>query len=466
MLAYLGEHARDYTLNYGNVSTATVGAIQRAVAVLEDQGGDRFFGEPALDLADWLQLDEEGRGVINILAADKLFLHPAMYSTFMLWMLSELYELLPEQGDLDKPRMVFFFDEAHLLFGNCTKSLLEKIEQVVRLIRSKGVGVYFITQSPADIPMSVLGQLGNRIQHALRAYTPQDQKAVRTAAQTFRANPAFDTEEAIASLKTGEALVSFLDENGAPGVVERATILPPQSSMKGIDPATRQAIMDGSPFRGVYDEVVDRESAYEMLAASFQREQAPVQAFRPVPAAQVQVTSAQPTFSQPQGFKVYDPATGQYVQRDIPTMSPLPQQPVIQQPVVQQPAAVQQMPVMMYDPATGQYVQRMMTMQLDPATGNYVAVQPQNAAPANPQAAREAEKQRIAAEKAEKERKAEERRQRADELREERAERARRNDSVLGRVKNTAISTASREVTRQLTRGIMGGISGLFGGRK
>ena len=468
VLAYLGEHARDYTLNYGNVSTATVGAIQRAVAVLEDQGGDRFFGEPALDLADWLQLDEEGRGVINILAADKLFLHPAMYSTFMLWMLSELYELLPEQGDLDKPRMVFFFDEAHLLFGNCTKSLLEKIEQVVRLIRSKGVGVYFITQSPADIPMSVLGQLGNRIQHALRAYTPQDQKAVRTAAQTFRANPAFDTEEAIASLKTGEALVSFQDENGAPGVVERATILPPQSSMKGIDPATRQAIMDGSPFRGVYDEVVDRESAYEMLAASFQREQAPapVQAFRPVPAAQVQVTSAQPTFSQPQGFKVYDPATGQYVQRDIPTMSPLPQQPVIQQPVVQQPAAVQQMPVMMYDPATGQYVQRMMTMQLDPATGNYVAVQPQNAAPANPQAAREAEKQRIAAEKAEKERKAEERRQRADELREERAERARRNDSVLGRVKNTAISTASREVTRQLTRGIMGGISGLFGGRK
>ena len=468
VLAYLGEHARDYTLNYGNVSTATVGAIQRAVAVLEDQGGDRFFGEPALDLADWLQLDEEGRGVINILAADKLFLHPAMYSTFMLWMLSELYELLPEQGDLDKPRMVFFFDEAHLLFGNCTKSLLEKIEQVVRLIRSKGVGVYFITQSPADIPMSVLGQLGNRIQHALRAYTPQDQKAVRTAAQTFRANPAFDTEEAIASLKTGEALVSFLDENGAPGVVERATILPPQSSMKGIDPATRQTVVENSPFRGVYDEAVDRESAYELLASSFRREQAPtpVQAFRPVPAAQVQVTSAQPTVNQPQGFKVYDPATGQYVQRDIPTMSPLPQQPVIQQPVVQQPAAVQQMPVMMYDPATGQYVQRMMTMQLDPATGNYVAVQPQNAAPANPQAAREAEKQRIAAEKAEKERKAEERRQRADELREERAERARRNDSVLGRVKNTAISTASREVTRQLTRGIMGGISGLFGGRK
>lgn len=262
--------------------------------------------------------------------------------------------------------------------------------------------------------------------------------------------------------------MSFLDENGAPGVVERATILPPQSSMKGIDLATRQAIMDGSPFRGVYDEVVDRESAYELLAASFQREQAPapVQAFRPVPAAQVQVTSAQPTVNQPQGFKVYDPATGQYVQRDIPTMSPLPQQPVIQQPVVQQPAAAQQMPVMMYDPATGQYVQRMMTMQLDPATGNYVAVQPQNAAPANPQAAREAEKQRIAAEKAEKERKAEERRQRADELREERAERARRNDSVLGRVKNTAISTASREVTRQLTRGIMGGISGLFGGKK
>ena len=463
MLAYLGEHARDYTLQYGNVSVATIGAIQRAVAVLEDQGGDMFFGEPALNIADWMQLDEDGKGVINILAADKLFRNPTMYSTFLLWMLSELYELLPEQGDTDKPRMVFFFDEAHLLFNNCSRNLLEKIEQVVRLIRSKGVGVYFITQNPADVPMTILGQLGNRIQHALRAYTPLDQKAVKVAAQTFRTNPAFDTEEAITTLKTGEALVSFLDDNGAPGVVDRATILPPQSWMKAIDPELRAAFMETSPYHGVYEEMVDRHSAYEMLVDSFQKEKAPA-----VQPAQVQITTEQPTVSKPQGFMVYDPATGGYVQRQIATMSPLPQVPTIQ---VEQPAPVvqpqvQQMPVMMFDPTTGQYVQKMMTMQLDPATGNYIAVQPAQAAPVDPKAAekaaKEAEKAAKAAAKAEKERKAEERRIRADELREERAERARRNDSLLGRVKNTAISTASREVTRTITRGILGGIGKLF----
>lgn len=449
MLAYLGENARNYTLQYGNVSTATIGAIQRAVAVLEDQGGDLFFGEPALNIADWMQLDEDGKGVINILAADKLFRNPTMYSTFLLWMLSELYELLPEQGDADKPRMVFFFDEAHLLFNNCSKSLLEKVEQVVRLIRSKGVGVYFITQSPADVPMSILGQLGNRIQHALRAYTPLDQKAVKVAAQTFRPNPAFDTEEAITQLKTGEALVSFLDAEGAPGVVERATILPPQSYMNAIDADLRRTFVETSAFYGVYDEPVDRQSAYEMLVTAFRKEQAPA-----VQPAQVQVSTVQPAVSKPQGFMVYDAATGTYVQKQLNTMTPVaPAQP-----------QVQQMPVMVYNAATGQYTQQMMTMQLDPATGNYVAVQPAQTAPAVD--AKEAEKQRKAAEKAEKERKAEERRQRADELREERAERARKNDSVLGRVKNTAISTASREVTRQLTRGIMGSISSLFGGKK
>lgn len=468
MLAFLGEHARDYTLNYGNVSTATVGAIQRAVAVLEDQGGDLFFGEPALDLADWLQLDEEGRGVINILAADRLMRSPVMYATFLLWMLSELYELLPEVGDQDKPRMVFFFDEAHLLFDSCSKTLLEKIEQVVRLIRSKGVGVYFITQSPADIPMSILGQLGNRVQHALRAYTPLDQKAVKVAAQTFRTNPAFDTEEAITQLKTGEALVSFLDETGAPGVVSRATILPPQSYMSAIDAQLRRTFIETSPLYGVYDEPVDRQSAYEMLVSSFCREQ--VQPAAPVlQPAQVQVSTAQPVMSRPQGFMVYDPATGGYVQKQLSGMTPLPQVPTLQ---VEQPAQpqVQQMPVMVFDAASGQYVQRMMAMQLDPATGNYVAVQPQQAAPVDARAAeraeKEAEKQRKAEEKAEKERIAEERRRRADELREERAERARRNDSLLGRVKNTAISTASREVTRQLTRGLLGSFSGLFGGKK
>lgn len=465
MLAYLGENARNYTLEYGNVSVATIGAIQRAVAVLEDQGGDQFFGEPALNIADWMQLDDEGKGVINILAADKLFRNPTMYSTFLLWMLSELYELLPEQGDSDKPRMVFFFDEAHLLFNNCSKSLLEKIEQVVRLIRSKGVGVYFITQSPADIPMTILGQLGNRIQHALRAYTPLDQKAVKVAAQTFRTNPAFDTEEAITLLKTGEALVSFLDEDGAPGVVDRATILPPQSFMSAIDAELRKTFIETSPFYGVYDEQVDRESAYEMLVGAFQKE--PIQPVTPVmpmmpimQPADVQVSTA-PVVTKPQGFMVYDPATGGYVQKELNTMTPIPtQQPQV--PTIQmqpQQPVVQQMPVMVLDPTTGQYVQKLMTLQLDPTTGNYIPVQ----TPVDP---KEAEKLRKEAEKAEKERLAEERRQRADELREERADRARKNDSVLGRIKNTAISTASREVTRSITRGLMGSISSLFGGKK
>ena len=268
MLVHVGENAKEYTLNYGNVSSASVGAIQRAVAMLEDQGGDTFFGEPALDIGSWLQVaEEDGReqGVINILSADRLFNNPTMYSTFLLWMLTSLYDRLPERGDREKPVIVFFFDEAHLLFNNCSRTLMEKIEQVVRLIRSKGVGVYFITQSPADIPMAVLGQLGNRIQHALRAYTPLDQKAVKVAAQTFRANPDFDTEEAITTLKTGEALVSFLDEHGAPGIVERATILPPQSYMGAISPEERAQVISESPLRGVYDEAVNPVSAYEKL---------------------------------------------------------------------------------------------------------------------------------------------------------------------------------------------------------
>ena len=473
MLAYVGEHSRDYTLNYGNVTAASVGAIQRALAVLEDQGGNRFFGEPALHIEDWMAQDENGMGNINILAADKLFRNPTMYSTFLLWMLSELYEILPEQGDSDKPRMVFFFDEAHLLFDNVSKSLLEKIELVVRLIRSKGVGVYFVTQSPADIPMSILGQLGNRIQHALRAYTPLDQKAVKVAAQTFRANPAFDTEEAITTLKTGEALVSFLDEHGAPSVVDRATILPPQSFLNAIDAELRRAFIETSPFYGVYDEPVDRESAYEILAGVYQQQtQAPqvqvnTAAFNPpqAPAAPSPdgVFAAQPAVS---GFKVYDPATGTYVsQPGAPTIQ-VPQQveekpqPV---PTIQVEQPVVQMPVMVLDTATGQYVQQMMNMRLDPATGSYVPVPEGSVQPAKPvdakaaaQAAKEAEKARKEAEKAEKERVAEERRKRADELREERAERARKNDSILGRLKNTAISTVSREVTRTLTRSILG----------
>ena len=255
LLIHVGENAKEYTLEYGNVSAASVGAIQRAVGVLEDQGGSVFFREPAIDINDWIQTDPaDGRGKINILCADRLFNNPTMYSTFLLWMLTKLYDLLPERGDAEKPKIVFFFDEAHLLFNNCSRPLMEKIEQVVRLVRSKGVGVYFITQSPADIPMSILGQLGNRIQHALRAYTPLDQKAVKVAAQTFRTNPSFDTEEAITTLKTGEALVSFLDEHGAPGVVERATILPPQSYMGAISQEVRRTVIAASPLKGKYDD--------------------------------------------------------------------------------------------------------------------------------------------------------------------------------------------------------------------
>ncbi len=472
MLAYVGENAKSYTLNYGNVSAASIGAIQRAIAVLEDQGGNRFFGEPALNIADWLNNDEEGNGNINILACDKLFMNPTMYSTYMLWMLSELYELLPEQGDMAKPRIVFFFDEAHLLFNNCSKTLLEKIEQVVRLIRSKGVGVYFITQSPSDIPMTILGQLGNRIQHALRAYTPLDQKAVKTAAQTFRTNPAFDTEEAITTLKTGEALVSFLDEHGAPGMVDKVTILPPQSYIGAISEELRKSVMETSPITGLYEEMVDRESAYEILVGSLQREQIPaikpedIQISTAQPAAPAPAPAAAPVappVAKPQGFMVFDPATGNYVQQQLETMTPVPtiqvQQP--NQVAVQQPTV--EMPVMIYDAGTGQYIQKMMTMQLDPTTGQYVPVQPQAAAPVDP---KEEAARKKAEEKAEKERIAAERRAQADALREERAQRARYNDSIVGRIRNSAIATASREVTRSITRGLMGSITGLFSGKK
>ena len=244
-LIFMGEHAREFTLKYGNVSVTTVGAIQRAVATLEEEGGKVFFGEREFNVLEWMRLDENERGFINILSADELFTHPLMYSTFLLWMLTRLYEKLPERGDAEKPLIVFFFDEAHLLFDDCSKTLMDKIEQVVRLIRSKGVGVYFITQSPADIPMSILGQLGNRVQHALRAYTPLDQKAVKVAAQTFRVNEAFSTEEAITSLKTGEALISCLDADGAPGIVERATILPPQSHLGALTPEERAWVSSG-----------------------------------------------------------------------------------------------------------------------------------------------------------------------------------------------------------------------------
>lgn len=264
LLDYISKHAKDYATQYGNIAAATVGAIQRAILRLEDQGGNTFFGRPAFDIMDLLQCDGP-KGIMNVLAADKLMLKPKLYSTFLLWLMSELYSTLPEVGDLDKPKLVFFFDEAHMLFEDTSKAMTDKIEQVIRLIRSKGVGIYFVTQSPTDIPVNILGQLGNRVQHALRAYTPKDQKAVKTAADTFRANPNFDTSDAIMNLETGEALVSFLDEKGAPSVVERAKILFPLSQIGAISEGQRNDIMRQSRLAGKYDKVDDRESAFEVL---------------------------------------------------------------------------------------------------------------------------------------------------------------------------------------------------------
>ncbi|HWM46978.1 MAG TPA: DUF853 domain-containing protein [Xanthobacteraceae bacterium] len=265
MLAFIAEHASELTTQYGNVSKASVGAIQRQLLVLENQGADQFFGEPALNLKDFLKTDRDGRGYINILAADKLMNNPRLYATFLLWLLSELFEELPEVGDRDKPKLCFFFDEAHLLFTDAPKALLDKIEQVVRLIRSKGVGVYFVTQNPLDVPDKVLAQLGNRVQHALRAFTPRDQRAVKAAADTFRPNPSLDTGSVIMELGKGEALVSFLEGNGAPSIVERAMIRPPASRIGPLTPDERKAVMQSSPLKGKYDQTIDSESAYEIL---------------------------------------------------------------------------------------------------------------------------------------------------------------------------------------------------------
>jgi hypothetical protein len=267
MLDHVGTNAATFRTKYGNISAASIGAVQRGLLTLEDQGGNLFFGEPALDLDDLMQTDSEGRGMVNILTADKLLQSPKIYATFLLWLLSELFERLPEVGDVEKPRLAFFFDEAHLLFDEAPKQLLEKIEQVIRLIRSKGVGVYFITQNPLDVPDTVLGQLGNRVQHALRAFTPRDQKAVAAAAETFRANPKLKVEKAITELGVGEALVSFLDAKGVPGIVERAFVCPPHSQIGPVTPAQRKSLIDDSLVAGHYENAVDRESAYEKLSA-------------------------------------------------------------------------------------------------------------------------------------------------------------------------------------------------------
>jgi len=276
-LDWVSKHAKEYTTKYGNISAQTIGAIQRALLQLENQGANHFFGEPSFDIYDLLQT-EGGKGVMSVLAADKLMMQPKLYSTFLLWLLSELYSTLPEVGDLPLPKLVFFFDEAHMLFTDTSKALLDKIEQVIRLIRSKGVGIYFITQSPTDIPENILGQLGNRVQHALRAYTPKDQKAVKTAADTFRPNPEFKTDEAIMNLETGEALVSFLDEKGAPNIVQRAKVLFPLSQIGAVTEGQRLDIIKQSRVYGKYDTPIDRESAYELLAKEAEEQNAVVEA--------------------------------------------------------------------------------------------------------------------------------------------------------------------------------------------
>lgn len=279
MISYVTEHAAEFKAEYGNLSPASLGAIQRNLLALADQGGDQFFGEPSLNILDFIQTDSQGRGNINLLAADKLMNTPKLYATFLLWMLSELFEQLPEVGDMDKPKLVFFFDEAHLLFDNASAALQEKIEQVVRLIRSKGVGIYFVTQNPLDLPESVLGQLGNRVQHALRAFTPKDQKAVKTAADTFRANPEFKVDQAITELGVGEALISCLDEQGTPQMVERGWVMPPYSSFTPISLEERKALMAQSIVTGIYEQHLDRESAFELLQQKVaDRQQQAVQA--------------------------------------------------------------------------------------------------------------------------------------------------------------------------------------------
>lgn len=285
MLNYVSDHSGEYKQVYGNVTSASIGAIQRALLALESQGSDHFFGEPAFDISDLFRT-KEGKGVMSVLAADKLIQNPKLYSTFLLWLISDIYANLPEVGDQELPKLVFFFDEAHTLFTDTPKALIDKIEQVVRLIRSKGVGIYFITQSPTDIPENILGQLGNRVQHALRAYTPKDQKAVKTAAETFRANPSFDTADAIMNLETGEALVSFLDGKGAPAIVERARILFPLSQIGAVNDAQRKEIIEWSGLSGKYDTPIDRESAFELLLEDQQRAEVEQQAIEEKKSAQ------------------------------------------------------------------------------------------------------------------------------------------------------------------------------------
>ncbi|MBQ8136172.1 MAG: DUF853 family protein, partial [Clostridia bacterium] len=320
VLSYVGENAYQDTLEYGNITKATVGAIQRQIAILEDQGGSLFFGEPALDIADFFAQDGDGRGVINVLQAQKLYLNPVMYSTYLLWMLGAIYDYLPETGDQKLPRLVFFFDEAHLLFKDCSKALMDRLEQTVKLIRSKGVGVYFITQSPMDVPSGVLSQLNQRVQHALRAYTPAEIKIVKAASETFRQNPAFKTEDAITELKTGEALISFLDRDGAPCPVQKAIVLPPQSRIGTLTEDERLALAANDAVGAKYDVSFDRESAYEVLARNLLAAENEYGVLEPITdeaPLQTIVPAQEPAPVKTFSFKVFDPVTGAYVEKVV-----------------------------------------------------------------------------------------------------------------------------------------------------
>ncbi len=340
MLRQVGDNAASFQTEYGNISAASIGAIQRGLVGIEEQGGDRFFGEPMLNIDDLLQTDVAGRGVVNILTADRLLNAPRLYSTFLLWLLSELFEHLPEVGDLDKPKLAFFFDEAHLLFDEAPRPLLQKIEQVVRLIRSKGVGVYFVTQNPLDIPDTVLGQLGNRVQHALRAYTPRDQKAVQAAAETFRPNPMLNTAQVITELEVGEALVSFLDEKGRPSIVERAFILPPASQIGPLTDAERAGVIAGSIVAGVYETTIDRESAYEKLRGRVEssRPQSAPAASPPAPVARAPSPPAAPAPDAPNDWGNSASARTPYQPEPQPEPQPGPANPPVSRPGARTPA--------------------------------------------------------------------------------------------------------------------------------
>ena len=454
MVKYVSDNAKDIRSTYGNVSPQTVGTIQRALLKLEEAGGDIFFGEPELDIFDWMQTNEAGKGYINILECAKLVQSPLLYSTFLLWMLSEIYEKLPEAGDLEKPKMVFFFDEAHLLFEDAPKALMQKVEQVVRLIRSKGVGVYFISQKPADVPENVLAQLGNRIQHALRAYTPQEQKAIKVAAQSFRVNPKFNTEEVITELGTGQALVSFLNEEGAPTIVEKARILPPQSSMSIADEILVKNNIAGCEYNAKYSKALDRQSAYEVLNG-IHPELNQGEVFNPEAVSQnnSQSTQTEETKAKPSIWKCECGKSDNWGKFCMDCGKKKPEEPV------QNEAAASEEMVSDNAPAEGVKVLTAEQLEAEKQKAVEEAMKERDRA--------EKEKERLEKEEAklqaQKEKEIEKEVNRR--LKEEKAN-ARKSSSssnkTLTKTMNTASNTIGRELGKSISRGILGGIKNFF----